>query len=182
MKNRQNYSLELCKTVNNSHHSKTRQRNKNSKTVSSINGSGAGRVSGSSSKSPFSKVGLCGASVPFLGDPCTSSQPRVTQPVDPRVVADCSVGRINQYYLIVLGSRRNRRKRLGTNLVNPVRVQNPETTEFPASALLSNRAFAPLKFQLSHTLVCGLAINNTLGNGTLSTPTSHTNSIDDIAL
>nr|GMC68572.1 TRIO and F-actin-binding protein [Ipomoea batatas] len=51
---------------------------------------------------PFSKGGLCGASVPFLGDPCTSSRLRIAKPIDPRVIADCSVSSINQYYLEVL--------------------------------------------------------------------------------
>nr|GMC86220.1 1,4-dihydroxy-2-naphthoyl-CoA synthase [Ipomoea batatas] len=70
---------------------------------------------------------------------------KVAQPVDPRVVADCNVGGINQYYLVVL---------VGGILVNLVRVQNPEATELPVSALLSNRAFAPLKFQLPGLWTC----------------------------
>ncbi|MFS7949453.1 hypothetical protein Hanom_Chr06g00571741 [Helianthus anomalus] len=67
-------------------------------------------------------------------------------------------------------------------LIKPIRVKNLKTTQLPASAFFSNRSLAALEFQLCDTLVCGLSVHNTLGNGSLTPTTPHTYSIDYITL
>nr|GMD50073.1 hypothetical protein Iba_chr11aCG9170 [Ipomoea batatas] len=80
--------------------------NRNGKNDFRINDSGGETVSGSSSRWPFLKVELCGANVPFHGDLCISFQLRITEPVDPRIVTDSSMGWINQDHFIILPRRR----------------------------------------------------------------------------
>ena len=69
-----------------------------------------------------------------------------------------------------------------TNLIEPVWINNPETSQFSTSTLLSNRSLAALELQLGDTLVCGLAIDNTLGNRPLTTTPPNTDTINHITL
>jgi len=67
-------------------------------------------------------------------------------------------------------------------LIEPVRVDNSETTQFPASTLLSNRTLATLELELCHSLVCWLTIHNTLRHWPLASTTSHTYTVHNKAL
>lgn len=98
---------------------------------------------------------------------------RLTDPVDPGVIADSIVGSIHQDYLKVLVS---------WILIDPVLVENLKATKLTTGTFLSNWTLAALEFKLSDTLVCRFTIYNTLGNWSLSSSTSYTHTINDITL
>ena len=70
----------------------------------------------------------------------------------------------------------------GSVLTNPVRVEDSEVSATSSNSLLSNSSVRSAWLKLVDTLVNGLAVNNTLGDGSLTATTSDSNSIDDIAL
>mmetsp|Transcript_18091 Transcript_18091/g.33028 ORF Transcript_18091/g.33028 Transcript_18091/m.33028 type:complete len:240 (+) Transcript_18091:193-912(+) len=98
---------------------------------------------------------------------------RVADPVGTGIVADSSVGSINKNDLVVL---------VGRILVHPVRVEDAETTALATNALLGNAAEIAGGLELSDTLVNGLTVDNTLGNGPLTATTANANTVDNIAL
>lgn len=68
------------------------------------------------------------------------------------------------------------------NLVDPVRIEDPKTSQFSASTLLCYRPLATLELQLGYTLVCGLTIHNTFRNRPLPPTTSDTYTVNNITL
>ena len=68
------------------------------------------------------------------------------------------------------------------NLVDPVRIENPQTTQLSPCSFFCNGSLAALELQLGNTLVGWLSIHNTLGNWPLPTTTSHTDSVYHITL
>lgn len=73
-------------------------------------------------------------------------------------------------------------KKVDAYLIEPVRVENLKTAQFPPSPFLSNGPLAPLELELSDTLVGRLSIHNTFRNWPLPSTTSHTYSVDHIPL
>ena len=114
----------------------------------------------------------------FLTSRCKSSKfpvlvNRIADPVNSWVIADSIVCNIHQDNLKVLVSR---------ILIDPVRVNNSETSQLSASTLLSNRPLAALELQLGDTLVCGLTIHDTLRNRPLATTPPNTDTVNHITL
>lgn len=71
---------------------------------------------------------------------------------------------------------------VGSVLANPVRVEDSEVSASSADSLLSDGSVGSGRLELVDTLVDGLSVNNTLGNGSLSATSSDSNSVDDITL
>ena len=94
-------------------------------------------------------------------------------PVDSGVSSDGLVEGINKDNLVELE---------GSVLTNPVRVEDSEVSATSANTLLSNSSVGSGGLELVDTLVDGLAVNNTLGDGSLAATTSDSNSVDNVAL
>ena len=94
-------------------------------------------------------------------------------PVDSGVSSDSLVSGVNKDDLIELE---------GSILTNPVRVEDSEVSATSANTLLSNSSVGSGGLELVDTLVDGLAVNNTLGDGSLAATTSDSNSVDNVAL
>ena len=94
-------------------------------------------------------------------------------PVDSGVSSDSLVSGVNKDNLIELK---------GSVLTNPVRVEDSEVSATSANTLLSNSSVGSGGLELVDTLVDGLAVNNTLGDGSLAATTSDSNSVDNVAL
>ena len=94
-------------------------------------------------------------------------------PVDSGVSSDSLVSGVNKDDLIELE---------GSVLTNPVRVEDSEVYATSANTLLSNSSVGSGGLELVDTLVDGLAVNNTLGDGSLAATTSDSNSVDNVAL
>jgi len=77
----------------------------------------------------------------------------VADPVNSRVVANSSVGWVNQNDLKVL---------VDSILVDPVRAQYTKSTTFTSYALLGNTAKVSDRLQLGDTLVDWFSVDNTL--------------------
>jgi len=97
----------------------------------------------------------------------------VNNPVNPGVVADCVVSNVNENNLVIL---------VGRVLVDPVGVQNSQSSELTPGTLLGNRAQITLKLELRNTLVLGLTIHNTLRDGSLPASSADSDSVDNVAL
>jgi len=98
---------------------------------------------------------------------------RVGNPVDSGVVADGVVGGIGKDDLKVF---------VGSVLGNPVGVQNSETSEGSADSFLSLGSKVSSGLELVDTNGGGLSSDDTLGNRSLSSSSSDTHSVDNIAL
>merc|ERR1719189_1676478 len=97
-----------------------------------------------------------------------------TDPVDPGVTPDSLVEGINEnnFKIFVSGI-----------LGNPVRVQHTQSTKSSTNPLFSNGLKVSLWLLLfDSTRALGLTIGASLGNGTFSSSTSHTDSVDNISL
>lgn len=70
----------------------------------------------------------------------------------------------------------------GSVLTNPVRVEDSEVSASSADSLLSNSSVRSGGLELVDTLVDGLSVNNTLGDGSLTASTSDSNSVDNVSL
>ncbi len=70
----------------------------------------------------------------------------------------------------------------GTVLTNPVGVEDAEVSAASADSLLSDSAMRAGGLELVDTLVHGLAVDNTLGDRSLTATTSDSNSVDHVAL
>lgn len=70
----------------------------------------------------------------------------------------------------------------GSVLTYPVRVENSEVSALFADSFLSDGSVGSGGLELVDTLVDGLSVNDTLGNGLLSATSSDSNSVDDISL
>ena len=74
------------------------------------------------------------------------------------------------------------RERCSPDLVDPVRVENPEASELPSGPLFGNRSQVTLELELCDTLVLGLSVHNTLGDWPLPASTANTNAVHHITL
>ena len=97
----------------------------------------------------------------------------VGDPVDARITTDSRVAGVDH---------NNFEEFVGTVLSNPVGVQNSEVTANASSAFFSNSAVRTLVLQAVNTLGLGLAVNDTLGDGSLSTTTTNADAVDDVTL
>ena len=70
----------------------------------------------------------------------------------------------------------------GSVLANPVRVENSEVSAALADSLLSDGSVRSVGLELVDTLVNGLAVDDTLGDGSLTATSSDSNSVDHVAL
>ena len=94
-------------------------------------------------------------------------------PVDSGVASDSLVVRVNKDDFVELE---------GSVLTNPVGVENSEVSATSSNSLLSNSSVRSVGLELVDTLVDRLAVNDSLGDGSLTATTSDSNSIDDVAL
>jgi hypothetical protein len=97
----------------------------------------------------------------------------VDDPVDAGVDADGLVLGVDKDDLEVL---------VGGVLVDPVGVEDAQVGAAAADTLLSGSLERALVLELVHTLVGGLAIGGTLGNGPLAATTTDADAVDNVAL
>lgn len=97
----------------------------------------------------------------------------IADPVDARVPSYCFVLRIHADDLVVHVRR---------VLVNPVGVENTQIGTPSPNSFLRSALKRPLVFQLVNTLVGRLAVRSAFGCRALTTSSSHSNTIYDIAL
>jgi len=94
-------------------------------------------------------------------------------PVDPSIVTDSLVERINEDDLVVLVRR---------ILVDPVRVEDTKTTALAANLLLGTSTHVTSRLELSDTLVHGLAASMTLPVLPLPVPATDPDPVHDVPL
>ena len=94
-------------------------------------------------------------------------------PVDSGVSGDGLVVGVNEDDFVELES---------TVLTDPVGVEDSEVSAASANSLLSHSAVRSVGLELVDTLVDGLAVDNTLGDGSLAATTSDSDSVDHVAL
>ena len=94
-------------------------------------------------------------------------------PVDSWVAADSVVLGVNHDDLEEL---------VNTILVDPVGVQHAEGAVLASCTLLSDALERALELDLGDSLVLGLAVHDTLGNGALATTAANAHTEDDVAL
>lgn len=97
----------------------------------------------------------------------------LADPVHAGVATDSLMARINKDDLKVL---------VGGILVNPVRVQDTEIRATTANTLLSNGLEVTGGLELVHTMTGGLTVDLALGDLALTTTTTDTDAVDDVAL
>jgi hypothetical protein len=97
----------------------------------------------------------------------------VSDPVDASITTDSLVGGVDKDDLKVLVSG---------ILVDPVGVQDTEVSALLTNTLFSGGAEGTLVLELVNTLVDGLTIGGTLGNRSLTTTTTNTDTVDDVTL
>lgn len=98
---------------------------------------------------------------------------RLGNPVDASVTTDSLVLRVDEDDLVVL---------VGGVLVDPVGVQDTQVGAATADTLLSGGGESTLVLEVVDTHVGGLAVGGTLGHRPLTATTTHTGTVDDIAL
>ena len=96
-----------------------------------------------------------------------------SNPVDSSVSSDGLVVRVDEDDFVEL---------VGSVLTNPVRIEDSKVSASSANSLLSDGSVGSGGLELVDTLVNGLSVDNTLGNGSLSTTSFDSDSVDDIAL
>ena len=94
-------------------------------------------------------------------------------PVDSGVTGDGLVVGVNKDDLVELE---------GSVLTNPVRVEDSEVSAASSNTLLSDSSVGSVGLELVDTLVNGLAVNDTLGDGSLAASSSDSDSVDHVAL
>jgi hypothetical protein len=97
----------------------------------------------------------------------------VGDPVDTGIATDGLVRGVDKDDLKVL---------VGGILVDPVRVQHTEVSALLTNTLFGGGAEGALVLELVNTLVDGLTIGGTLGNGSLATTTTNTDTVDNVTL
>jgi hypothetical protein len=94
-------------------------------------------------------------------------------PVNSRVAADS----------VVLGVHHDDLEELvHTVLVHPVRIQHAKAAVLASRALLSDALQRSLELNLGDSLVLGLAVHDTLGNGAFAATAANAHTVDNIAL
>ena len=94
-------------------------------------------------------------------------------PVDSGVTGDGLVVGVNKDDLVELE---------GSVLANPVGVEDSEVSAASSDSLLSSGSVRSVGLELVDTLVNGLAVDDTLGDGSLTATSSDSNSVDHVAL
>lgn len=97
----------------------------------------------------------------------------ITDPVDSRIISNYSVCLVDQDHFEIL---------VGGVLINPVRVQNSQSSQLSSCSLFCHRSQATLELELGDTLILGLPINNTLGHWPLPPTTPYSYSVNNITL
>ncbi|KAL3821726.1 hypothetical protein ACHAXA_008462, partial [Cyclostephanos tholiformis] len=97
----------------------------------------------------------------------------VRDPVDPWIVANLHVGRVDEDDLVILHGR---------VLVDPVRVKDAEVGELPSDLLLGDGLEVPLEFEVVDTLVLRLTEDHAAVVRALPPPTAHAAPHDDVSL
>lgn len=97
----------------------------------------------------------------------------ITDPVDSRIISDYLVCLVNQDHFIIL---------VGGVLIDPVRVQNSQSSQLSSSSLFCHGSQATLELELGDTLIFGLPINNTFGHWPLPPTTPYSYSVNNITL
>jgi len=70
----------------------------------------------------------------------------------------------------------------GSVLADPVRVEHSQVSAASADSLLSDSAVRSVGLELVDTLVDGLAVDNTLGDWSLTATASDSDSVDHVSL
>ena len=94
-------------------------------------------------------------------------------PVDSGVTGDGLVVGVDKDDLVELE---------GSVLTNPVRVENSEVSATSSNSLLSSGSVRSVGLELVDTLVNGLTVDDTLGNGSLTATSSDSDSVDHVSL
>ena len=94
-------------------------------------------------------------------------------PVDSWVLPDGVVGWVNQYDL---------KEFVGGILTNPIRVEDSHVGASSTNLLLGNRSVRSSLLELGDTLMNWLTVNGTLMDGSLSSSSSDSDSVDDVSL
>ena len=94
-------------------------------------------------------------------------------PVDSGVASDSLVVRVNKDDFVELE---------GSVLTNPVGVENSEVSATSSNSLLSLSSVRSAGLKLVDTLVNGLTVDDTLGDGSLTATSSDSDSVDNVAL
>ena len=94
-------------------------------------------------------------------------------PVDARISSDGLVEGVDHDHFVEF---------VGSILSHPVRVEDSQVSASLSNSFLSDGSVGSSRLELSDTLVDWLSVNDTLGNGLLSSSSSDSNSIDDISL
>ena len=97
----------------------------------------------------------------------------IADPVDSGILSDGGVVWINAD---------NLEEFVGGVLTNPVRVENSKVRALSTNLLLSNRSVGSGLLELSDTSMNWLTVDNTLMDGSLSSSSSDSNSVDDVSL
>jgi hypothetical protein len=97
----------------------------------------------------------------------------VTDPVDSGVVSNGIVLGVNTDDFEIF---------MSSVFSDPIRVQNSHGGHGFTDSLFSSGSQRSLEFETSDSLTGGFTVNDTLGNGSLSSSSSDFNSIDDISL
>jgi len=98
---------------------------------------------------------------------------RIDDPVDAGVVSDSVVSRIDQNNLI---------KFVCAVLAHPVAVEHSKPSNFPTNAFFRNGPEIPCRLELIDTHGSGLASDDALGNGSLATSSTDSNSVDHVPI
>lgn len=97
----------------------------------------------------------------------------IADPVDSGVLSDGLVGGVDEDDFEVLE---------GGILTNPVGIEDSEATNSSANSFFSDISQVSGELKLDNTLVDGLSVDYTLGDGFLSATSSDSDSVDDVAL
>eukprot|EP00732_Lithocolla_globosa_P002405 Lithocolla_globosa_v1_NODE_1561_length_2485_cov_1241.114815.p2 type:complete len:177 gc:universal NODE_1561_length_2485_cov_1241.114815:1200-1730(+) len=98
---------------------------------------------------------------------------RIADPVDTSIISDGLVSNVHHDDF---------EEFVGGVLVNPIRVENTETSDGTTNTLFSNTSELTGKFKLVHTVGLGFAVGLTLDDGAFATSTANTHSVNDIPL
>ena len=110
-------------------------------------------------------------------------------PVDSRVSSDRLVGGVNEDDFVelvntvlivaaIVSYRNSRKCRRETHLVNPVRVENSESSTSSGDSLLGSGSERSLELEVVDTLVRGFTESGSLGDRSLSVTSSDSNSVN----
>ena len=94
-------------------------------------------------------------------------------PVDAGITADSLVARVDED---------NLEKFESSILVDPVRVEDTEISAATSSTLFGQRLQVAVPLQANNTLIGGLTVGATIGDGLLATSTANTNTVDNVSL